>query len=129
MNKKLLKTYEEWLEQSDYDFETARAMFKTGRYIYSVFMCHLAVEKILKGLCVKTLENDPPKTHDLIYLAKIIGIYLPEKLKLFIDDLNDLSVPTRYPDELKELLKQYKKDKTKEMIEQTKEVLKWVRKT
>lgn len=40
----------EWLKQADYDLETAKYMFEGGRCFYTVFMCHLAIEKALKGL-------------------------------------------------------------------------------
>lgn len=42
------KKTEQWLKQSDYDIETASYMLEGGRYFYSVFMCHLAVEKAKK---------------------------------------------------------------------------------
>ena len=29
-----------WCEVSDYDLETAEAMFRTGRWLYVGFMCH-----------------------------------------------------------------------------------------
>lgn len=29
-----------WIEMSDYDFDTAKAMLQTGRYLYVGFMCH-----------------------------------------------------------------------------------------
>ena len=64
MNKKYL----EWLRQADYDIETAEFMFNGGRYFYSIFMCHLAIEKALKGLYQFKLEQVPPKTHNLVYL-------------------------------------------------------------
>jgi HEPN domain-containing protein len=40
-----VKQYEEWLFQSDYDLETAADIYKSGRYVYSIFMCHLRLEK------------------------------------------------------------------------------------
>ncbi len=40
----------EWFFQSDYDLETAKDMFKSGRNVYCIFMCHLSIEKALKGL-------------------------------------------------------------------------------
>jgi len=43
----------EWLKQAEYDLETAEYLFSGGRYLYSVFMCHLAIEKALKGLYEK----------------------------------------------------------------------------
>ena len=41
----------------------------------------------------------------------------------FLDSLNDLSVPTRYPDELEKLIVQYDKKRTKIIINQTKDLL------
>ncbi|MBX3058439.1 MAG: HEPN domain-containing protein [Anaerolineae bacterium] len=37
-------------------------MFSNGRYFYVVFMCHLAIEKALKGLCSQVHNQAPPKT-------------------------------------------------------------------
>ena len=62
--------YEEWLKQANYDMDTADAMFRSGRYFYAVFMCHLSIEKSLKGLYSKELAEVPPKTHNLLYLLK-----------------------------------------------------------
>ena len=50
------KSHQEWLAQASYDLDTAEAMFKTGRYIYCVFMCHLSIEKALKACYVKNLK-------------------------------------------------------------------------
>jgi HEPN domain-containing protein len=54
---------EEWFNQADYDFQTAEYMFDGGRYFYTVFMCHLAAEKALKGVYHRKLEEVPPKIH------------------------------------------------------------------
>ena len=48
-----IKKYDEWFFQSDYDLETAVDMFKSSRYVYCIFMCHLSLEKALKGHYVK----------------------------------------------------------------------------
>jgi len=45
-----MRTTDEWIKQSDYDLDTAEFMLEGGRYFYSVFMCHLAIEKMLKGI-------------------------------------------------------------------------------
>lgn len=36
-----------WLLSAKYDVDTAEHMLSAGRYIYTVFMCHLAIEKAL----------------------------------------------------------------------------------
>ena len=43
------KEVKNWLDSAKYDLETAEHMFNTGRYVYTIFMCHLALEKILKA--------------------------------------------------------------------------------
>lgn len=121
------KLPEEWLKQADYDLGTAKSMFKTGRYIYTIFMCHLSIEKALKGLYAGKFEANPSKTHNLNYLCEEMNLEIPEKFQDFIDNLNNLSVPTRYPDELEKLLKDFKKDVTKRIYKQTKELLKWLK--
>jgi HEPN domain-containing protein len=122
------KPLEEWFKQADYDLETASAMFKAGRYIYTVFMCHLCIEKALKGLYAKKFKIDPPKTHDLIYLVEKIELKLDESNHYFLEDITDLSVLTRYPDEIENILKQLKKYKTEKILNQTKELLSWLKK-
>ncbi|MCL2740413.1 MAG: HEPN domain-containing protein [Oscillospiraceae bacterium] len=60
-----------WLNIADYDLDTAKAMLKTGRYLYVGFMCHQTIEKALKAIIARDCaENEiPPKIHDLTKLA------------------------------------------------------------
>lgn len=44
------KETENWLAMVEYDLITARHMLGTGRYVYVIFMCHLAMEKALKAI-------------------------------------------------------------------------------
>ena len=118
-----MKTVEEWMKQADYDIETAQSMFDTGRYIYTIFMCHLSIEKALKGLFTKVIKEIPPKIHDLLYLIRRIDLELEENEKDIIIELNELSIPTRYPEELNKLIRIYKVEKTKNLLLKSKEVL------
>lgn len=122
-----IKRPQEWLRQAVYDMKTAEAMFNSKRHIYAVFMCHLSIEKALKGLYTRNLKAVPAKTHNLIYLVEKIKLELPETLYDFIFALNGLSVPTRYPDDLQKLLKDYTRAKTGKVLDQSKEVLKWLK--
>ncbi len=94
--------------------------------MYTVFMCHLSLEKALKGLYAENIRKEPPKTHNLLYLIEKMKLKLPEDLHDFISTLNRVSVPTRYPDDLQRILKDYDKKKTKEILDQSKKVLQWL---
>ncbi|MCX6170691.1 MAG: HEPN domain-containing protein [Ignavibacteriales bacterium] len=118
---------EEWLLQADYDLETAKVMFESGRYFYAVFMVHLAIEKGLKGLFWKVRKEIPPKTHHLKYLVQKINLDPSDRIKEIIFDIDDLSVPTRYPESLKNMLSSFSKEITDSMIINSIEVLKWLK--
>jgi len=122
-----MKRSQEWLKQAVYDMKTADAMFNTKKYIYAIFMCHLAMEKALKGLYTQMVMEVPPKTHNLVFLVERMKLDLPDDYYDFLFTLNGLSVPTRYPDDLQKLLKEYTKAKTGRVVEQGKEVLKWLK--
>jgi HEPN domain-containing protein len=117
----------EWLKQAEYDMKTADAMFDAKRYIYVVFMCHLAIEKALKGLYMQILKELPPKTHNLLLLVEKSKVDMPEDLYEFVVRLNGVSVPTRYPEDIEKLKKDYSKKNTGTLLETSKGVLKWLR--
>jgi len=121
------KAYKEWYLQADYDFDTAEAMYKSGRYLYTVFMCHLCIEKALKGLMTKSLKITPPKVHNLVYLVDKIDLTLSEEHKNFVLYLNHTSLPTRYPEDLNRMMKLYNKEKAKDYLKDTKDFLQWIK--
>jgi HEPN domain-containing protein len=117
----------EWLRQSDYDMDTAHYMYRGGRYFYAVFMCHLAIEKSLKGLYYERLRQFPPKSHSLVYLLNEIGIKPPEEPGKFIIKLSEASIPTRYPEDLAKLQLDYTENIVREILVKGKEVVTWIR--
>jgi HEPN domain-containing protein len=121
------KKYEEWFFQSDYDIETALDMYKAGRYIYCIFMCHLSLEKALKGLLIKQTGEFPPKSHSLIYFVEKIGLRVSDSRYEFLFTLNKISIPTRYPEDLQKLFTTYTKEKTLEILNLTKETQTWIK--
>ena len=102
------KIVKNWVATSNYDLQTAAAMYTAGRYLYVVFMCHLAIEKMLKALLAhKYPENVLPKIHSLINLSQRREIALPENLRDFFQRLDNVSVVTRYPEDLRTLSKEF----------------------
>jgi HEPN domain-containing protein len=61
-NSFVLKETRNWIESSEYDLKTAEHMMSAGRYLYVVFMCHLAIEKLLKAIVHETTGGLPPKS-------------------------------------------------------------------
>ena len=109
--KSMDKIVKNWVATSNYDTLTADAIYKAGRYLYVVFMCHLAMEKMLKALLAhKYPEDMPPKIHNLIILVQRANISLPDNLKDFLQRIDNVSIATRYPEDLRTLSKEFNQD-------------------
>ena len=122
------KMVKNWVSTSKYDLRTAEAMYRAGRYLYVVFMCHLAIEKMLKALLADQYPEDaPPKIHNLINLAQRTEISLPGDLRDFLQRIDNVSVMTRYPEDLRTLSREFNKDTVKRILTDTKRMIKWLK--
>jgi HEPN domain-containing protein len=125
MEKEL--NYKEWYFQSDYDLETAYQMLQSGRNIYCVFMCHLSLEKALKGLFIKMLNEFPPKLHDLIYFVNRTSLSPENKHMDFLMSLNRMGIITRYPEDLQNMINLFSQEHTSNVYEQTRIIQLWIK--
>jgi len=119
--------YQEWFFQSDYDLETAEHMLKSGRNVYCIFMCHLCLEKALKGLYIKRLNQFAPKIHNLMYFVDALALEPEDEHGAFLLDLNEMSMTTRYPEDLRKMIKDYSRSQTDNIFQQTKTVQQWIK--
>jgi len=116
-----------WVALAEYDVETARHMLVTGRYLYVVFLCHLALEKMLKAHVTEVTQTIPARSHDLIYLVKKSGIVLPQTYLEFIGKINNASIPTRYPEDLKRAIAEYPEPVVRDYLSHTEKVVEWLK--
>lgn len=122
------KEVKNWLDSAQYDLETAEHMFNTGRYIYTIFMCHLALEKMLKAKIEEITGKTPPKVHDLEYLTELAKLSPDEDIGKFIVEITNLSVATRYPRDFQQMLKNFSRERVELILTKTKEVFQWIKK-
>ena len=123
------KEVKNWLDSAQYDLETAEHMFKAEKYIYTIFMCHLAIEKVLKAKVEEITAKTPPKIHNLRYLVKLSGLEPPEEIFNFLSKLSEVSIPTRYPEDFNQLEKAYNKKLAQDYLKLTKEAFEWIEKS
>jgi HEPN domain-containing protein len=120
---------EYWVDISDYDYDTAEAMFKTGRYLYVGFCCHQAMEKIFKAYYTLKLKETAPYTHNLAFLAKKSELwdFFSEEQIEFIEYLEPLNIKTRYPEYKEKIIKIMSKEKCEYVLIKTKELREWTK--
>jgi len=116
-----------WIDTANYDLKTAEVMLKSGRHIYVVFMCHLSIEKMIKAVISTEVKGLPPKSHSLLYLSQKALLTYPENIQSFIEQLDNVSVVTRYPEDLKKISREFNKKKVEEVFKMARRTLRWLR--
>lgn len=112
-----------WFELAKEDLLVADSNCRSKHFLWCLFICHLAIEKALKGLYVQFVHETPPNIHDLVKLAKAVDLNISENDLRFLNEMNRFNIDARYP-EYKNNLKQIatneftliKFNKTKEMV-------------
>lgn len=128
--------YGYWEDIAEYDLDTAEAMLLSGRYLYVVYMCQQAVEKLVKGLFVLHKGEEPPRIHNIWNIFdRIFDIdkfeesekLVIEKHFSFFDELLAYYISERYPSYKEKLSKSITKEKASEVLAKTKEVFSWLK--
>ena len=122
-------TVKYWLELSEYDLETAKAMLATKRFLYVGFMCHQSTEKVLKALYSKKNNDTVPYTHSLAYLVKLTDLdeNIPEEFDDLLNDLEPLNIEARYPSYKEKLLAELNESRCNSLILNTNKFVSWIK--
>ena len=127
--------YEYWKDIALYDLETADAMLESGRYLYVVFMCQQALEKLVKGLYVLFKKEEPYRIHNIwkifdstFNIEKIDKKTIQNSEKYFslFDELLAYYISERYPSYKDKLSQSVTKEKAKQILSKTKEAFLWL---
>lgn len=117
---------EQWAEQAQYDIETARAMFDSGRFLYVLFCCQQAVEKLLKGLIAKRTNEFPPRLHNLMRLAEHAGLELETDGVVLMRELSGYYIQTRYPEEIEKISRGISRELARDILTKTEDATQWL---
>jgi len=125
MNKQ--ENTEFWINSSEDNYKSMMNMFKAREYMWSLFIGHLVVEKLLKAYHVKMIGNEVPRTHDLLKLAINAGIDLDEIKKDELQYITLFNIETRYDEYRKDFHAKCTKKFAEENIAKIKGIRKWLK--
>lgn len=116
-----------WINSSEDNYNSMINMFNAGEYVWSLFIGHLAIEKLLKAYYVKNVELKLPKIHDLYKLAIKSNLSLTEEQKDSLQYITLFNIETRYEDYKKDFYKKCTKDFALINIEKIMELREWLK--
>ncbi len=118
-----------WFESSDNDYETMKVLYNNKKNTWCLFIGHLVIEKLLKGLYAKNNPENPiaPKIHNLILLSKKANLEVPTEIRKKIQTINTFNISARYDDYKKSFDAKCTEDYTLEQVKNIEEVRKWLK--
>lgn len=120
---------EYWINSSDRDYESMKKNFEIKQFTWALFIGHLTIEKLLKGLYAKNNVDNPYtiKSHNLLALAQKCNIELTdeqvEKLKI----ITQFNISARYEDYKNEFYELCTEEYTTKQIKNIEEVRTWLK--
>ncbi len=116
-----------WVTASRYDLQTARALLRSRRYIYVLFLCQQCVEKLLKAHVTRKTGALAPRIHHLVRLAEMSGQELTANERVLLQRLSLYYLQSRYPPEIQALAKTVKRAMAADHLRQTEALWKRLR--
>lgn len=118
-----------WFESAESDYETMKVLYNNKKNTWCLFIGHLVIEKLLKGLYAKNNSENPiaPKIHNLILLSQKANLEVPNEIRKKIQVINTFNISARYDDYKRSFDEKCTDDYTTEQIKNIEEVQKWLK--
>lgn len=129
MSKEILK---KWIAFASADLDAACRLFESPRptartYLLVLWHCQQCVEKMLKMVIISK-NKELKKIHDLVHLSNLAELKLSQENELFLKDLNEFYLRSRYPDLKYKPLPKPSKNITQKYLNKTKKIFLWLQK-
>ncbi len=121
------KIIKHWIDTSEDDFHSMLSLYDSKSYVWSLFLGHISIEKLLKAVYVKKHNKHAPFIHNLYRLAELSEIKLTDEKSDWLDKITSFNINARYDDYKKEFYSLCTKDFTEGWIEKIKVLRLWIK--
>lgn len=118
-----------WINSAERDYETMKIMFENKRNTWCLFLGHLVIEKLLKGLYAKNSQQDPyaVKTHNLLTLAEKCNLELTDEQLERLQIITQFNISARYDDYKESFYQKCTDSYTAHQVKNIEEVYTWLK--
>lgn len=124
----LEKTLAYFQESSDKDWKMAQKLFRSKDYAYSLFFCHLTLEKLLKSFIVAKTDKAAPYIHDLVKLAQLADVEMNKTTEEALKEITGFNIAGRYDDEKQTFYKKCTKPYAEKYFNLSSSIYLWLKK-
>ena len=116
-----------WKQSSDKDFLTMIHLHESGDLMWSLFIGHLVIEKLLKAYYVQRVDSDYPMIHNPLRIAEKAGLDLTDEQQEFFSTVTGFNINARYDDYKQSFYRKCTPEFTSIWIEKIKECRIWIK--
>ena len=120
---------EYWLNSSEEDYNVMKYLYSGKKNSYCLFLGHLVIEKLLKGLYAKNNEENPYtiKSNNLLALAEKCNLDLTDEQVEKLQIITQFNISARYDDYKESFNRKCTDEYTSEQIKNIEEVRTWLK--
>lgn len=120
---------EYWLKSAENDYEAMQVMFSSKKNTWTLFLGHLVIEKLLKGLYAKSHQENPYtiKSHNLLALAEKCDLELTDEQVQKLQIITQFNISARYDDYKESFYQKCTDEYTVEQVKNIEEVRVWLK--
>ena len=116
-----------WFAEAEETLTVAGHLVEKRDYSYALLFAHLAIEKELKGLHASNRGQHAPPIHNLLRLAKAVGIKLDERRTESLIRITAFNIEARYPDIKRDFRRRCTPEYTDEQMKIVREMFEWLK--
>lgn len=124
MTKEELIAY--WRQSAEDNHTSMLNMFANGEFVWSLFVGHLCIEKLLKACYVKEVDTVAPRIHDLYKLAIRCSLVLTEKQMDALQYVTLFNIEARYEEYKREFYQKCNREFAEQSIKTIEELRAWL---
>lgn len=117
-----------WRTTANEALASAQSLFQAKRFDHALFFCHLALEKILKGLVWKKTNTPPLPIHDLVKLTQQAMMELSATQREQLKEITTWNIEGRYDTYKRDFYRKATPSFTLEWMTTVKELFVWIQK-
>ena len=120
---------EYWIKGSENDYEAMKIMFQNKKTTWTLFLGHLVIEKLLKGLYAKNNIDNPYtiKSHNLLALAEKCNLDLTDEQVEKLQIITQFNISARYDDYKESFYQKCTDEYTNKQVKNIEEVRTWLK--
>ncbi len=85
-----------WIKSSERDWKTMQRLYKSKDYVWTLFLGHLVLEKLIKAIIVKQTGEQAPFSHSLAFLVKKTKLQISEERLDWLEEITGFNLNARY---------------------------------